>query len=282
MALIKYIDNNIEKSISFVKLIFLSFVVGIMLYSAYNSRTIYLYPVIILLIIFLFMNLRHYLKRTMILFISILIGMSIVAFSQMEINKKYTGIYSPMISTPYHGAENLFLAQVYDGISIQRYETYVGPLEQYLSPAVKFIDNAGLEILKRENLQPNTISYLDIIKLFLKYPIDFIGIYLRHIINYITPIFNECYISDLNLSKKMLFVSNFIIYILCILGIISSYKEIKLFNRENLYFYILFLPVFLIMFVTPETRFFIQLYILIYVYLCYFIDIKNTRVFIYI
>lgn len=80
----------------------------------------------------------------MILFILILIGMSIVALPQMKINKKYTNIYSSMVSTPYSGAENLFLAHIYHGISIQRYETYVGLPDQYPTPSVKFIDNLGI------------------------------------------------------------------------------------------------------------------------------------------
>lgn len=280
VTLIKYINISIKKNVNFVKVIFLSFLTGIILYSAYNSRTIYLYPIILLLIIFWFINLRYNLKKTIILSILILTGMGIVALPQMKINKKYIGVYSPIISTPYQGAENLFLAQLYNGMSIQRYETYVGSLDQYPLPSVKFIDNSGFEILRRENMQINTISYLDIVKLFFKYPIDFIGIYLRHIVNYITPIFSQGYITDLNLDKKLLFILNFIIYAMCVLGVMSSYKGINLFSKHNLYFYILLLPVFLIIFGAPETRFFIQLYILIYVYLCYFIDIKNTYNFI--
>lgn len=266
------------------------FISGILIYSAYNIRTIYMFPTILLIIYFFFTIKRYkqinkfdFFKTIMVNIIIITIGASIVAFPQSIINKKHNDTYSPKVMTEVlgDGEQNLFLMQLNWGITFSKYETYVGLDEQYSWPGVKFRDSTGEKIIELEGGYPESIS--EWFKLVLKYPLDFMGIYTRHLITYITPTYSETYITDLNINKSGIILINMIIFIIAGFSAFVNLKtrekdkncDKKKSLYDNIWIWITLLPCLFIIPGAPEVRFFIPLHIMIYVYVCFFVDFKK-------
>lgn len=259
---------------------------GILIYGAYNTRTIYLYASIILIICFFIMTkfrLKKSWNRIGVLFVAFLIGLTIVAIPQALINKIHNNIYSPKVMTEsYSDAnQNLFLMQLNWGIVNDKYETYVGDDGHYSSPGIQFKDSTGEKIIELEGGYPESIS--EWFKLLIKYPLDFMGIYTRHLITYITPIYSESYITNLNNNKSIIILMNMILFIIAGFSVFVNSKakamdknyDKKKSLYDNIWLWISLIPCLLIIPGAPELRFFISLHIMIYVYVCFFVDFKK-------
>ena len=192
-----------------------------------------------------------------------------------------------VMTEKYSGNQNLFLKQLNWGITYSKYETYVGEESQYSSPGVKFKDNTGERIIGLEGGEyPQSIG--EWFALVLRYPLDFMGIFGRHIISYITPTYSEVYINNLNTNKTSIISINIFLYIILGLNIFTNYykeSKIKLYSikkefNKNIWIWICLLPCIFIIPGAPEVRFFIPLYIYIYVYISFFTDFKNIYLYV--
>ncbi len=161
----------------------------------------------------------------------------------------------------------------------ERYETYVGDkVGNQDTGGVRFYDYTGSKIVSLENL-PNNISLFQFIKLFLKYPLDFIGMYVRSTINYMTPIYSEIYVNDIWKDKSFNILLNAIIWIIAFGTLIFQPKEkvrewFKNFKFSVPIFCFIF-PCLMIIPGAPETRFFLPAYFLLYGFVCYKINYKE-------
>lgn len=265
-----YFFKSNETKTDFRRIIF----AGMCIYAAYNTRTIYLYPSIFLIlwIIFNLLKNKSGMKKIVILMLSTLIGITIVALPQVSINQKYYGINSPKVMTEQYssGEGNLFIKQLEWGLTYCKYETYVGENNQYSSPALKFEDRTGLQIIKNENFNPTSI--FEFLKLYMKYPLDIIGIYSKHVVSYLTPIYRDVYVFDLYAEKGILLIFNIFLFFTAAIYLAQK-KIINAIDKKKLpWLVVLLLPCILIIPGAPETRFFIPLYLLLYIYLSYFVN----------
>jgi len=264
--------------------VYLCIIAGALMQGAYNTRTIYLYPAIVLVIYILFdliiIN-KKQVKNIIIFFTCLSIGFTVVALPQMIINKKHSGIYSPMVLTENYsdGSQNLFLMQLNWGITNSKYETYVGEEGHYSSPGVRFTDKTGEKIILLEGKLPESIG--EWFKLVLKYPLDFIGIFVRHIVTYLTPVYSEAYITNLNTDKTIIITLNILLFFVSGLNLFNNRIkrnngkcDITVTTHKYIWLILLLMPCLFIIPGAPEVRFFIALHTMLYVYLCFYVDFK--------
>lgn len=231
---------------------------GVCLYGTYNIRTIYLFSLIACLGILIIWQLCNRKGRELVITLSAcFIGIVLCALPQIALNVKLSGDYSWKVPT-----ENLMLSQLYWGVGTERYATYVGDSSQYGAAGMHFADHIGRTILNKEQLAEYT-SYGQIVKLFFKYPLDFIGIYVRHLLNMLYPIYPNQYIQDVTCDKSILLV---LFYTISFTGISNFTCLLKGKKSKWIWFFLILLPCVCILPGAVEIRFFIALHFLIYMY----------------
>lgn len=249
---------------------------GMCLYTAYNIRATYVYGVVLIVLCMLFFYFKE--KNVIKLLIVCLVGGFIIAAPQMAINAHYTGRYSPRVLTEQYSdvSANLQTVQVYWGPLYSRYESFIGNTSDYPYAAVNYVDPVGTEIFKREGVTVENFSFSRFFKLIIKYPLDFAGIYTRHLVSLLTPLFSQVYISEIVTVKvfRLLFI---IILWLC-WGIYTIYVKdrTKCCKVKDVIIIIgLLIPSVLQFFGAPEIRFFFAVHLLLYFYICFCLRWKD-------
>jgi hypothetical protein len=149
----------------------------------------------------------------------------------------------------------------------------------YARPGVYFIDPVGTAITAQE---PPINTFTEYINLFFKYPFEFCGIYLRHFINMLNPLFGEIYIKDILKFKTNKILINYLILFIASLWIALKLKKG---NIQRMMYYILFissslLPCLTILLGAVEERFFVPVYTYIYIEITCFIKYGEVLAFI--
>lgn len=261
--------NHIHKTIGGI-------IAGALLYAAYNTRVAFLYGILIAIIVFAIYILREKSYRNFLVLISLIIGMFLTAAPQMMINHKYVGSWSPKVYTEsFTGYQKrLEELQVFWGLYYPRYETYLGNDEDYPGPSVYFGDPIGKKIIEIEGITEEEFSYTTIIKLFLKYPLDIGGLYIRHLISLMTPIFNQAFITDLHTGKGIFISLAIILWMIAAVDILLNCKNKFDFLTLCMLIAMVF-PALLQLAGAPELRFFLMVYLLLYYYVSNLIDYKK-------
>lgn len=235
-----------------------AFLLGICLYGTYNIRTIYLFSLITCLSVLIAWQL--YCKRWKQLLMTAsacYTGMLICAIPQYIMNYNLSGVYSWRVPT-----QGLMLYQLQCGIGMERYATFVGEPAQYGDAGMRFINNAGAVILDRAQITELT-SYMQMVKLIFRYPLDFIGIYVRHFLNILYPIYPNQYIYDIEKDKSFFLI---LFYTILFLGTANFINSFRLKNNKWIWFVLILVPCVCILPGAVEIRFFIAFYFLICMY----------------
>ncbi len=196
-----------------------------------------------------------------------ILGFVVILFPQIVINKKNNNVISPFVITKTDNGTDLFSTQLVWGIQNQKYETYVGNQEN-IDATLFFRDNRGEKIIQQENITKlDIVSY---IKLVLKYPFSFGGIYFRHIFNALDIKYPKLYIDDIYSVNVLFSLLNYtIIYIF----IVTFCKMIKIKEYKNFDFIFLTLMIlFSVAISIPtaiEVRFMLPLQVFIYAVILY-------------
>lgn len=257
--------------------ILVSLLTGASIYALYNTRVVYLYGVVVLLLIGIVYTARkHGIIRSITIMLFIVIGAAIIMLPQCVVNKNREGVFSPRVYTENYNKEcsNLQMQQVIWGLEYQRYETYLGS-DNYSKPSVYFIDEVGQDILCKENISLETFTVKDWLRLVKKYPADMVAIYARHMVNVMTPLWNHIYILDMDASKCLVMSLSIIIWILfgtsIVINIINGEWNLKIL----LFTMVFAIPALMQALGAVETRFFLPMYILAYVYCAYYIGLRR-------
>lgn len=242
----------------------MTFLAGVLSYTAYNIRTVYLYPLILLWGIYLlFVIMKKPIRGGTWHLLAALLGICVASIPQIIINQNLYQILTPKIFTPYNGADNLFLAQLQAGISSPRYETYVGDTAIFPTPGVPFQDEIGIA------LSQNITSVADFLRWVLRNFLDACALYWEHFVSGITRFNREIYLTEIYV-KPIVYLLNCAIFLAGLVGIIStaSSKKPTISDAVSvLPFFFLFLPVIMALFGAVETRFFLPIYLLVYTFL---------------
>lgn len=162
-----------------------TFFMGIATYMAYNTRTAYIFVMLLIPIILLCHTWKNGISFFLIAIAGYMLGIGLVAIPQIYINYHVNGLVTPFVITGANGG--LYTAQLQWGLYMQRYETYVGIGESAV-PGIIFSDPIGLEILE-ENFGGEVNSISEYLLQVLQHPFTFLGIYGRHFAN----VLNNCY-----------------------------------------------------------------------------------------
>ncbi len=258
-----------------------AFFIGVISYLVYNIRTMYiisLYVLFFVLIYYIFKGANKVYSKIAIFSIAI-IGFVMAGIPQMIINMQYMNEISIRVPTEaFSGAgNNLFIYQLFAGLELQRYETYIGT--DYASPGLQFIDVVGKEIL--QGVQGKEYTLIELIKIYLKHPIDCIGIYMRHFINALDNRFPEVYIQDLNKNRSLYIVLNYsIIYVF----FYSLWQNLNKIRKERKgkemldivpLLAVILLPSLLATAGALEIRFYMPVWFLIYAYVLYVTEYRQ-------
>lgn len=245
---------------------------GICLYGAYNTRTIYLFAGPFIVMLFLFFNRKEAKKRLILYLCCIMAGVLSCGIPQARINQKHHNSFSIAVDTSSMEGGSLFNFQLTSGITVQRYETYVGPEDGYPKHKFIFEDEAGKRIMEAEGkvLLESIGEYVGDV---LKYPLDFIGIYTRHLLNAFCLPYNHAYVKWLHAYKPWLILANYtLVFIAGMAIILQKSWKLSLLKRNNIYMLATLIPCVMILPGAIEMRYFVQMYILMYGYLVYAAD----------
>lgn len=193
---------------------------GAALAAAYNIRTINLLIIISLSICMLVLIIRRKevsIAHRLMLIPMAAVGFILVSLPQMLINLQCYQSPSPLIIS--EGGSGLFINQLYDGIYQSKYETYVG--YEYEMEGMVYYDRAGLAILDEMGFAhtdefgtgAETLGGVgDYIKLVLSYPLDFLGIYARHLVNMLDIRHPEVFVEDICASRLTPILNYLLLY----------------------------------------------------------------------
>ena len=261
--------------------------IGALLYGAYNTRTIYLFSVIVFLPLIFITNFKRGALFLVSFLVALVIGWMLAAFPQMIINHNNLSTWSFGVDTSMVAEQGLFSVQLYSGIFSQRYETVLDT-SLPLSGAIRFDDPMGWQVLNTTGGY-RIGSFGGGLKLLAKFPIEFIGIYTRHLVNLLNPVYGEVYVLNLHRFKFHYTFINYCLMYLTALGIITYIKlrrsafdgkqEITNPNQPLVLQLCFLLPIAIsclaIIPGQPEIRFFFPLYVLMYGFLAYVFNLKE-------
>lgn len=170
--------------------------------AAYNTRTIYLLPVLVAATL----ALRQLNGRRHCVLYAVL-GFAAVCAPQVIINKQTHGVASPDPTIGY-GKTSLFahqtsllVEQLNWGIPLQKYETSIAPEDT--SPSIHFFDPAGMKLLDRICKDGPIESVTGYLRAVSRYPLEFMGIYGRHFINGLDVRDGRAYVTRSSATKTL-------------------------------------------------------------------------------
>jgi hypothetical protein len=170
--------------------------------AAYNTRTVYLVPVLIAATVALLQlnGRRHHILYAV-------LGFALVCAPQVIINYQTHGVASADPTIGY-GKTSLFahktsllVEQLNWGVSLQKYETSIALGDT--SPAVYFIDPAGMKLLDRICKDGPIESVTGYLRAVSRYPMEFMGIYGRHFINGLDVRDGRAYVTQSSSTKAL-------------------------------------------------------------------------------
>ncbi len=249
------------------------FLIGALVFSCLNLRPSYIIILVPFLIIstFLIFSVKFQEEKrvfncfkSLVPISMIFLGMFLVALPQIIINNVHFQSTSPFVQMEkYFNGKNLMLSKLYNGLTIQKYETYIG--KEYDSSVALLNDVTGKEIITSEKITEIN-SYPDYFKLVLKHPIQFFQIYLKHLFNGLDIRFSTPYVVKFHsfIETTLIQLINFTIMYLTILLVAYKLKKRSLFGNiySILFLLVIVLPGFISLPTEPEVRFYMPLSII--------------------
>lgn len=149
------------------------FVGGCAAAAAYNTRTIYLFslPLIVLALWLLFAGRRLHLAW-------FAAGAILVSLPQVLINHRVHGQASANPAVGF-GQQSLFASQLWLGVRVQKYESSLAPG----TTSFQYADPAGQQLFARLQKEGPTTTVRDYLAAVLRHPLEFAGLYGRHLVN---------------------------------------------------------------------------------------------------
>jgi hypothetical protein len=282
------------------KILALVFASGFLSAAAYNTRTIYLFPMCIVLGAVIFWprkrptTVRWYARA-----IAFAMGILVLCLPQGLLNKKVRGHFTLAVPSVQQNGQSLFATQLAWGMELQRYETSIEG--RLIAPRVLYLDPAGERLVQKvrplhvsgsiaerfssaRNYEmgltvPEYLSWL------LEHPLDFIGLYGRHAINGLDVRDGLVYTTRSSPSRDgkgllcfgVLWLSCWILFV----GRSPARRQIaappywrQAADEWQIWLGLLILPVVAIIPGAVETRFFLALHLLAYGVIAFRGDVK--------
>lgn len=155
---------------------------GLALSAAYNIRTIYLLTLVAggLLLVVGHAS-RHGTGTVCRVALLFMLGVACIALPQALINRAAQGRFTPVVQAVDPDGRPLMAAQLRWGITLQKYETTVRPNAP--APSVFYLDPAGVQLFQSAGVADMPVTIGSYLQLVLAHPLDFAGLYTRHLVN---------------------------------------------------------------------------------------------------
>jgi hypothetical protein len=225
---------------------------------AYYCRPIYLAP---FLIIFIFLLIRKNWSRKSILIALMAFSMIfLVSLPQIIINRKHHQSFSPLIIDNFYFKNSLIMAQYRLGISVQKYESYIN--DKYLFGPLKYYNSTGQSLIQQNDYKSvNNVS--DLFGFYIRYPLDFLSIFMNHAFAGMTIQNPMIYVSNPKNANILLTIIN---AGLLTVFFFSLTLRVPFNIRNTLVFTILLVPILFIIPTQIEERFFLPFFVFISVW----------------
>lgn len=257
--------------------LFSCFCMGVFLYACINLRPSYIAVLIpfIFSIIFIVVKIYFYEKvsssKFKAIFLPIFIfflGALLIAFPQVLINRSHFETSSPFVPMEkFFNGQNLMLSKLYNGLTIQKYETYVGA--EYDSSVALLNDPVGKEVVSNKKLIEFK-SYGEYIDVVLSYPLKFFQMYLKHFFNGMDIRYSSPYILKFhsNVESTIIQLINYSVVFFAFL--VAFFNAKRLFNTNNMIsiiiIFISILPSFISLPTEPEVRFYMPITVILAIF----------------
>jgi hypothetical protein len=245
---------------------------GILAYGAYNTRTVFLFSLAVVIIALPAVIYRHSNLRTKVVALSLFfLGLSLASLPQAFINLKNRDIFWPGVITDRY-SNSLFATHLLWGITIQRYETSL--VKSLPAPGLIYLDPAGARLFEKDTVSGKGFSIKAYLKAVFTKPGVFIGIYGRHFINGLDLRDGEVYTTGLSRDKWLRWVLNLLIVFagFTVMAVNISFLDRNSLGARLAFGAVLLLPVLLAIPGAIETRFFLPLHLAIYSVLAFHSD----------
>lgn len=203
---------------------------GVALGAAYNTRTIFLFAIclVVLAVVLQFHQRRHFL-------IYMAIGLALSCIPQVLMNQKIHGITSANPAVAFASQNvSLFAQQLAWGVTVQRYETAIGPDQSGREPSrpgLIYADPDGVQLTKDiavaayplanglTTASSAVTNVSDYLKIVLKHPVDFAALYVRHFVNGLDVRDGTVYVRESSPDKKITSLACITLVLLSLLSI---------------------------------------------------------------
>ena len=266
-----------EKKKYFINIIY-AILCGLMLGISYYIRSgckpIIIFVVIILLV---YKFKRLYVKKIGAI-LAVGIGIGVTMLPQIMINSSCSNVIS--YEVPIFFNSSVAQMSYYQGFKWLRYETNISGIH----PETTMIsyDDVLDTILAAENIAVEDVGLTTILKLFIKYPLEFLGMYSTKFANCLDPRYGDnLYIMDLDSRQYGVMISNYLLWFLAFWGISLQMNTEKIDKKmsqvSNVGFFIRRYALYIGAFIVPsiihlagthiEARYFYPCYVLMYIFL---------------
>lgn len=244
----------------------LAFFIGFFISAALNIRPAYQLSLIVLIPFFFLLLYKLRIFKALQWTVYLLVGASLVLVPQLRINQTHFQVSSPWVLAHFVDEENLFVKQLFWGLSTQKYETNIG--ENYPSAAVVYEDPL-FDALPVNLVRDKTVTGYS--KIITRYPQDVAISYFRHFFNGIDIFFPTPYVKNIFVNHTLFSAVNYLIWFLAVLALFRT--ELARVDRVQLAGVLALLaPVILAIPLTVEVRFFLPVFILAYGTVAFAID----------
>lgn len=254
-----------------------AFLLGVIVYSLYNVRSMTAIISVLLLIGYVLVYSKLFMKKIIILCF-VLGGILFAGLPQSLANVKNYSSYNSALSIASFDKENesLTLYQLRLGIYIRKYDTVVenAKLQNNGVDTRIIYSPTGVSIIEKYNIE-TLQSYSQYIGLVIRNPVQFTRIYYEHFISYL-DVQRGVYMRDLDdkifikYSNLFLWFCFFIILIFRTYQIIAHKRLLKfVMDTKALLIIAIIFPVILTFPGVPELRFFFPVYMMMYMILIY-------------
>ncbi len=213
-------------------------------------------------------------RQILVRLLALVLGMGLVFGPQTAINLVHFNILSPFVQTQMKYGREMYALDLAWGIVIQKYEGNIG--SNYPGAGAYFLDRQGISVLVRSGLASqdyaeNPLSLVarpsslgEYFGLVLRYPLDFLGIYMRHLFNGLDLVYDTEYVPDLYQRSLMLSFANYSIWFLVIAYAASKMEFRNIVASRCLLPLIVALPAAAAIPTTIEVRYMLPLQLMAY------------------
>lgn len=216
MFLAKISTKNTYK-INVLFAFFSGLTLGISYYIRSGCKPIWIIAVLLILV---YKYKKEYPKKIS-LVLGLCLGIFLTMIPQIMINKSCSGVTS--YEVPIFLNSGVANQSYYLGFEWLRYETNISGIH----PEITLISyNHVLDnILAVENIAVEDVGLLTILKLFIKYPLEFLGMYATKFANFLDPRYGrDLYVTDLNARQYGTMIANYLMWFLSFWGITVQFN----------------------------------------------------------